>query len=268
MPAPHRPRVGIKLNITEQLLTSFAYFAATALENAGCTRMPGKSVRSFEAVLAGIGDGVVVAAPDLSLILMNPVARDILGLDTEPPAGVPWSPTCRLAPQAAGGPQPSNGAAAQWVPEVDGAAGPVGARTDRLLLETLHGGQELIREVELPGPRRSESAHEDQPHTYGALASPVLDSEGDVRGVVAVLRDITAQKELERMKSNFLSVVSHELRTPLHSIKGFVEIILMGKTGPVTELQEDFLKTVRTQTTSLQRMIDDLLEFPAWRLAV
>ena len=63
------------------------------------------------------------------------------------------------------------------------------------------------------------------------------------------------------MKSNFLSVVSHELRTPLHSIKGFVEIILMGKTGPVTELQEDFLKTVRTQTTSLQRMIDDLLEF-------
>ena len=67
--------------------------------------------------------------------------------------------------------------------------------------------------------------------------------------MVAVLRDITAQKELERMKSNFLSVVSHELRTPLHSIKGFVEIILMGKTGPVTELQEDFLRTVRTQTT-------------------
>ena len=63
------------------------------------------------------------------------------------------------------------------------------------------------------------------------------------------------------MKSNFLSVVSHELRTPLHSIKGFVEIILMGKTGPVTEIQEDFLKTVRMQTTALQRMIDDLLEF-------
>jgi signal transduction histidine kinase len=97
--------------------------------------------------------------------------------------------------------------------------------------------------------------------TYGALASPVLDSSAEVTGVVAVLRDITVQKEVERMKSNFLSVVSHELRTPLHSIKGFVEIILMGKTGPVTELQEDFLKTVRTQTTVLQRMIDDLLEF-------
>lgn len=63
------------------------------------------------------------------------------------------------------------------------------------------------------------------------------------------------------MKSNFLSVVSHELKTPLHSIKGFVDIILMGKTGPVTELQRDFLATVQEQTGHLQRLIEDLLEF-------
>jgi two-component system, NtrC family, sensor histidine kinase KinB len=251
----------VKLNITEQLLTSFAYFAATALENARLYQDAWEKRQELEAVLAGIGDGVVVAAPDLSLILMNPVARDILGLDTEPPAGVPLEPYLSARAPAVGGPPPPNGDAAKWATKMDGAAGPSEQGLTALLLETLRGGQELIREVELPGPRRSESGHDDQPRTYGALASPVLDSEGDVRGVVAVLRDITAQKELERMKSNFLSVVSHELRTPLHSIKGFVEIILMGKTGPVTELQEDFLKTVRTQTTSLQRMIDDLLEF-------
>jgi signal transduction histidine kinase len=56
-------------------------------------------------------------------------------------------------------------------------------------------------------------------------------------------------------------VVSHELRTPLHSIKGFVDIILMGKTGALTELQRDFLTTVKESTTNLQRLIDDLLEF-------
>jgi len=66
---------------------------------------------------------------------------------------------------------------------------------------------------------------------------------------------------LERMKSDFLSVVSHELKTPLHSIKGFVDIILMGKTGTINELQRDFLSTVRQQTDHLQRQIDDLLEF-------
>jgi signal transduction histidine kinase/GAF domain-containing protein len=261
--APGRERRG-KLNATEQLLTSFAYFAATALENARLYQDAGEKRQELEAVLAGIGDGVVVAAPDLSLILMNPVARDILGLETAPPPGVPLRPYLSAAPRHANGDhagrasaaaRPNGTGDAEW-PEASSGQGLAG-----LLLETLHGGQELIREVELPGPRHGESSHEDHPHTYGALASPVLDVEGDVRGVVAVLRDITAQKELERMKSNFLSVVSHELRTPLHSIKGFVEIILMGKTGPVTELQEDFLKTVRTQTTSLQRMIDDLLEF-------
>ena len=82
-----------------------------------------------------------------------------------------------------------------------------------------------------------------------------------MRGVAVVMRDITSQKEIEQIKSDFLSVVSHELRTPLHSIKGFVEIILMGRTGEINELQRDFLTTVKESTTNLQRLIDDLLEF-------
>jgi signal transduction histidine kinase len=95
---------------------------------------------------------------------------------------------------------------------------------------------------------------------FQALAAPLMVGEG-LQGIATVLRDVTTQKELERMKSNFLSVVSHELKTPLHSVKGFVDIILMGKTGPVTEIQRDFLETVKQQTDHLQRMIDDLLEF-------
>jgi signal transduction histidine kinase len=232
-----RPGAAPALNTSEQLLTSFAYFAATALENARLYQDAYEQRRELEAVLAGIGDGVVVAGTDLSLILMNPVARDILGLEAEPPGGVPLPPYLS-APAFAD-----------------------------LLAQTLATGEEQIKELDLPvpvGPRPArlrERAPAGELRTYGALASPVLDASGEVSGVVAVLRDITAQKEVERMKSNFLSVVSHELRTPLHSIKGFVEIILMGKTGPVTEIQEDFLKTVRTQTTVLHRMIDDLLEF-------
>ncbi len=81
-----------KLNLTEQLLTSFAYFAATALENARLYQDAWEKRRELEAVLAGIGDGVVVVDPDMALILMNPVARDILGLEAEPPAGVPLRP--------------------------------------------------------------------------------------------------------------------------------------------------------------------------------
>jgi PAS domain S-box-containing protein len=217
----------------DQLVSSFAYFASTAIENARLFQEAGEKRRELEAVLAGIGDGVVVVDPDLHLLLMNPVARGILGLEAEPPAGVPLGPY--LSDPAFGD----------------------------LLAETLHSQHEVIRELDLPAARSpdADTSREGSARTYGILVSPVLNADGKVNGVVAVLRDITAQKEIERMKSNFLSVVSHELRTPLHSIKGFVEIILMGKTGPVTELQEDFLRTVRSQTTVLQRMIDDLLEF-------
>ena len=200
---------------------------------------------------------------------MNPVAQDILGLEDEPPAGVPLrSYLAAAAPADGPGQGPSTGSGqgpltALRPVRTGSGQGPStgsGQGLADLLVETLRAGEERIRELELPGSRQAgEPTHDAHMRTFGALASPVLDAEGEVRGVVVVLRDITAQKELERMKSNFLSVVSHELRTPLHSIKGFVEIILMGKTGPVTELQEDFLKTVRTQTTSLQRMIDDLL---------
>ncbi len=242
---PGQPAGLTGLNVSEQLLTSFAYFAATATENARLYQDAWEKRRELEAVLAGIGDGVVVVDPDLALILMNPVARDILGLQAEPPIGAALGP---------------------YLGPAEGVEGTAPAFV-ALLTDTLRGGQEQIRELELPGHAgaatfggHGEPNRDGSTRTYGVLASPVLNAGGEAGGVVAVLRDITAQKELERMKSNFLSVVSHELRTPLHSIKGFVEIILMGKTGPVSELQEDFLRTVSTQTTVLQRMIDDLLE--------
>ena len=208
-----------------QLIASFAYFAATAIEKARLYQETWERSQELETVLQGIGDGVLVADPHLQLLMMNGVAAHIFALGQSPQPGLPLAQIL-----------PGN-------PVLD------------LLEETLQAGEEAIKEIELEGHGR------DKAHTYQALASPMIAEDGQAQGVVAVLRDITAQKELERMKSNFLSVVSHELKTPLHSIKGFVEIILMGKTGAINELQRDFLGTVKQQTDLLQRQINDLLEF-------
>lgn len=222
---PHNP-------IQRGLSESFAYFAATAVENARLYSDAADKRRELEAVLAGIGDGVLVADTEGRLVLMNPVAARVLGVVlATPPIGAP----------------------------VRGLV-PADDLVD-LLEETVVAGRVLIRELPIAA---AGSASDGQPRTFQALAAPLYratESGEQVGGVVVVLRDITAQKELERMKSNFLSVVSHELKTPLHSIKGFVDIILMGKTGPVTDLQRDFLGTVQEQTGHLQRLIEDLLEF-------
>ena len=67
-------------------------------------------------------------------------------------------------------------------------------------------------------------------------------------------------QELDRLKSAFVSTVSHELRTPMTSIKGYVENMLDGLTGPLSEKQSYYLERVRFNVDRLTRTIDDLLD--------
>jgi len=67
-------------------------------------------------------------------------------------------------------------------------------------------------------------------------------------------------QEVDRMKTNFLSIVSHELRTPLTSIIGFIHLLTEGKVGEVTGAQVDLLKRVSQHAVNLQSMVNDLLE--------
>jgi PAS domain S-box-containing protein len=83
---------------------------------------------------------------------------------------------------------------------------------------------------------------------------------GQIVGIQGIGRDITERKELERLKSDFISTVSHELRTPLTSIKGYVDLVLAGDVGPLTPEQKEFLTIVSQNTTRLTELINDLLE--------
>jgi signal transduction histidine kinase len=67
-------------------------------------------------------------------------------------------------------------------------------------------------------------------------------------------------KELDRLKSDFVSNVSHELRTPLTAIKGAVDLILREVAGPLTEKQIHYLTRVRSNTQHLAGLINDLLD--------
>lgn len=67
-------------------------------------------------------------------------------------------------------------------------------------------------------------------------------------------------QELDRLKSVFVSIVSHELRTPMTSIKGYVENMLDGLAGGLTEKQSCYLTRVKMNTERLTRMVNDLLD--------
>jgi two-component system, OmpR family, phosphate regulon sensor histidine kinase PhoR len=88
---------------------------------------------------------------------------------------------------------------------------------------------------------------------------PTLDRNGEHKaGVVAVLHDMTREKEVAEMKNDFVSNVSHELRTPLASIKAYVEMLVDGEAEDERTRQE-FYEVIQNEANRLSRLIDNIL---------
>ena len=101
-----------------------------------------------------------------------------------------------------------------------------------------------------------------------ALAvSPIHDGTGNVIGFLHLAKDITEKmryehrlRDLDKMKSDFVSNVSHELRTPLTAIKGSADNMLDGITGSLNEKQVRYLTRIKFNADRLTRLINDLLD--------
>ena len=90
-------------------------------------------------------------------------------------------------------------------------------------------------------------------------AAAIRKNEGSVIGVVMVFRDVSYEREIDRMKTDFVSSVSHELRTPLTSIKAYTDTILRDSDMP-EETKSQFLVVVSEEANRLAALIEDLLE--------
>ncbi len=88
---------------------------------------------------------------------------------------------------------------------------------------------------------------------YEALARAVASRED------ALQREVRTLKEVEEMKTEFVSTVSHELRTPLTSIRGALGLVLSGATGPMPEQGAALMRIALTNTERLIRLINDML---------
>jgi two-component system phosphate regulon sensor histidine kinase PhoR len=101
-----------------------------------------------------------------------------------------------------------------------------------------------------------------QPQWFTAKVSPIAarrDAAGESeQGAVAVLRDISDYKEIQRRHAEFVSSVSHEMKTPLSSIKAYVELLVDGDAED-EQTREEFLGVINGQAERLQRLIDNLL---------
>lgn len=93
-----------------------------------------------------------------------------------------------------------------------------------------------------------------------ARAAPVRDAEGAIIGVVTVLQDISHLKELDKMKSEFVTMVSHELKAPLAAIQQQIDVLLAGIAGDINDKQDYYLSRAKSRTKGLINLINELLD--------
>ena len=93
---------------------------------------------------------------------------------------------------------------------------------------------------------------------YGISISPLY-SGNSIRGAVAVLRDMTDQHKLEKLRSDFIANVSHELRTPISMLQGYSEAIIDGVTTSDEE-RDEMVQIIHDESKRMGRLVTDLLD--------
>jgi PAS domain S-box-containing protein len=182
-----------------------------------------------QAILEAVADGVVVTGSDNRITFVNSSAAEILGLEAEKVIGQSLDTFGGIFGRAAGA----------WMQTInDWSNDPASYQSGESFAEQLEFEDGRIALVHL---------------------TPVI-LQKDFLGTVSIFRDITHEVEVDRLKSEFVATVSHELRTPMTSIRGYVDILLMGAAGALNENQTHFLGIVKNNTERLTILVNDLLD--------
>ncbi len=181
-----------------------------------------------EAIVSLMGEGLLVIGNDNIIELINPAAQKLLDIKAEDAIGKKWSDVTRA-----------------YVGDM-----PLPIQ-DRSFYKTLKEGSSVITSLS-------------DNHYYETLTGrrfPVISVTTPLIGVgaIKVFRDATKERNVDRMKTEFISLASHQLRTPLSAIKWFTEMLLSGDAGKLTNEQEEFMRNIYDSTERMIQLVNSLL---------
>ncbi|HSD56512.1 MAG TPA: ATP-binding protein [Candidatus Saccharimonadales bacterium] len=186
-----------------------------------------------EAMLQGMSEGLIAIDGKGVVVMINMVATKLLGLSKEEDAiGKQVKDLYELYPA-----DPKHTEAL-----------PLDKRPSYITLST---GQETNEVYGFHDPQGNK-------YLLDISSSPVkLDEK--VVGAITVLRDVTKEKEIDRMKTEFISLASHQLRTPLSAIKWFTEMLVSGDAGKLQPEQQEFAENIADSTERMIALVNALL---------
>ncbi|OIO36776.1 MAG: hypothetical protein AUJ72_05665 [Candidatus Omnitrophica bacterium CG1_02_46_14] len=180
--------------------------------------------RTTEAVVKNVAEGLVIVNENGEVLLMNPSAEKILGVQKEKKLGKSILEDMR----------------------------------DELMISLSRPSKKTGEKI-----IEFKSKNENVKKILRASNAMIQNENGQTVGMVNILTDVTKQRELEDIKNKFVSNLTHELRTPVVAMQKAVTILL-GQTGqpagPLNDTQTNFLNIVSRNLSHLNRLIEDLLD--------
>ena len=206
-----------------RLLERFARNATAVIQNAQMFREVVEEKEELEHIIESVYAGLLMVNKEGRIMQANASAREMLGIQSKD--------ISRL-----------------YFEIIEDA------KAKEIIATALESGEETAGEVTLIRP------DDDVERIYQVQTALVKGEDQSVMGAVAIFNDITDLRNIERMKTAFVSTVSHELRTPLTSIKGFISTLLADAEGYYDlETQREFYTIIDMECDRLTRLISDLL---------
>ena len=210
---------------TQELEEKYEAIIGAERQNEEVARKKYKKVldekKETEAVIRSVAEGLVVVDAQGKVVMMNPAAEKLLGISAKEKIG-------------------------------------------KLLMENLKDEQlvSLVKSTLEDGEKEIKlTSQQDETKKVLRASSAVVENEnGQTVGMVMVLSDITKQKELDQLKSNFISNVSHELRTPLVAIDKSISLMLTQEADRLSPTHEQFLTIAQRNLKRLTMLINNLLD--------
>jgi signal transduction histidine kinase len=184
----------------------------------------------YEAMLQSISDGMIITDTSGNIILINEPGKQILHAKEDSAHGTSAYAIARF---------------------LDSNGQPISQENHPINI-ALTKGLKSVQDVELDDP-------DSDSNKIIRVSATVILSKDRIIGAIASLRDITQEIQIDRMKTDFISVASHQLRTPLSAIRWFSEMLYNGDAGKLQDEQNEFAKNIVDSTHRMIELVDSLL---------
>jgi PAS domain S-box-containing protein len=182
-----------------------------------------------EAILTSVGDGLVATDKDGTIIIINPAAEKLFGYDVSEVVGKSIFDAIQLEDESG-----------KFLPK------------EKRPLYITFSKKQIVNAT-------YNCLRKDKSKFIASITSSPIILDGKVIGAVDIFRDITKEKEIDKAKTEFVSLASHQLRTPTTAVKWYAEMLMEKDTGKLNKKQLKYLMEVYRGNEREIKLIDNLL---------